>query len=156
MDANRPDGWSQMLPQSVWGPVRHMCGVIPTAGRCVKPGSNPGCPWCDTKKLPPLLAVSSLFLLPKEVYMCLLADGSTCPHIWSLSLHSLSVPYLFFFFFLRFLCFVPSSPPPPPFSSFLSVYMWLIPRLLSNYLFPSPLHFLNKLLPVCLAQLLIT
>lgn len=154
MDGNRPDGWSQMLLQSVWGPVRHMCGVIPTAGHCVKADSNPGCPWCDTKKLPPLLAVSSLFLLPKEVCMCLVADGSTCPHIWSLSLHSLSVPYLFFFFSISSaLCL---RLQPPLFSSFLSVYMWLIPRLLSNYLFPSPLHFLNKLLPVCLAQLLIT
>lgn len=109
-----------MLLQSVWGPVRYMCGVIPTAGHCVKPGSKPGCPWCDTKKLPPLLAVSSLFLLPKEVYMCLVADGSTCPHVWCLSLHSLSVPCLFFFSPFPLLCAFVSSPPfSPPFFLFI-------------------------------------
>lgn len=77
--------------------------------------------------------------------MCLLSDGGTCRHIGGaetsqpLGLSLLSAPPL---------RFVPAI---------FSASTWLTgPLRLSNYLFPSPLHFLNKLLPVCLAQLLIT
>lgn len=95
--------------------------------------------WCDIKTFPSLLLSVIGSSRQQECYTCLqLTAAPVLLHSPSLSLSSASLSSAPFFF---------------P----LSAHALFVPLLLlSHYLFPSPLQSLNKLLPVCLAQLLIT
>ena len=108
--------------------------------------------WCDSEILPSLLAVSNWFLLSVKG-LHVFSEMSTAPVLTSDA--SLTTPLISPSLGL------PLAPGPSSclllLYAFVSVYMWLILLLLlSRYLFPSPFQFLNKLHPVCLAQLLIT